>query len=117
MAIGAAALAGAVSLVAAVPAHAQEDSCPSDTFCIWATEWRVGDPGMTWTSGTGKVQLEESVYDNAHSCRNNTGETVCLFQRDGRQYVHPGDVQNLTSPAQAQVTHIGPIDPTTGWCA
>ena len=117
MAVGVAALAGAISLTMAAPAHAQEDSCPADTFCIWATEWRVGDPGMTWTPGMGKVQLDDSVYDNAHSWRNNTSETACLFQHTGRQYVHPGDVQNLTSPDQQLVTHIGPIDPATGWCA
>jgi peptidase inhibitor family I36 len=117
MSIGVAALVGAVSLTVAVPAHAQEGDCPSNTFCIWATEWRVGDPDMTWTPGMGKVQLDDSVYDNAHSWQNDTSETVCLFQHEGRQYVNPDSKQNLTSPEQQLVTHVGPTDPSTGFCA
>jgi hypothetical protein len=118
MTIGMAALVGAVSLTVAAPAHAQEGNCPSNTFCIWATEGRVGDPDMTWTPGMGKVQLNDSVYENAHSWQNDTSETVCLFRRGGgRQYVHPGDKQNLTSPEQQLMTHVGPTDPSTGRCA
>jgi hypothetical protein len=118
------AMVGALFAVGPTPAAAATPAlnCPANTFCMWATPNPTTAPDFTWTPGTGKVPLNDTVYKHSAAWTNTANATVCIHGNSPnsgafRRYVRPGStVNDATGSDDYYGTHVGPTDPSTGWC-
>jgi hypothetical protein len=96
--------------------------CPASTFCMWGTPDTTVEPDFTWTSGMGKVRLNDAVYKRSAAWLNRTSEVVCIWHDSpnsgvGAVHVQPGSsVMDATGTDDYYGTDVAPIKSGTGGC-